>query len=284
VPAIPIPALLAQPGELFMLVVDHTTPSCVRYTVDPKAATLTTSRGAETDAFTYAMRDGKLRLAGPATSVNGELVESSGCTEDRAVTASDDGVTFDHSTWFRTAEACTAAIASHARVATALSCAIEPAKAAAPELAKTRARFEHIAQRGGTLYSVRRAETGPATCMAVRYTPYPKGTSQSPIAGYFSFPIDHGVERYDYDMSPGGAKIILLGPSEKYDDGTETALGCGDEELLEFGADWVIVQSRLYFTQARCRAQLTEDKVRASWLPVPPVESSLGARPLVGGC
>lgn len=283
VPAIPIP-MLAQPGELFMLVVDRSTPSCVRYAIDPKAATLTTTRGAETDAFAYTMHDGKLRLEGPSISINGELVESSGCTEDRPVTASDDGLTVDQSTWFRTAEGCSAAIAAHARVATALTCAVAADKPASPELAKSRARFEKIAQRGGTLYSVRERETGPATCMALRFTPYPKGASQSPIAGYFSFPIDHGTERYDYEMSAGAEKIILLGPSEKYDDGSETALGCGDEVLLEFGADWVSVQSREYFTLARCRAQLAEDKVRASWLPVPPVESSLGARPLTGGC
>lgn len=61
---------------------------------------------------------------------------------------------------------------------------------------------------------------------------------------------------------------------------------------LEFEADSVQLDQRVYFTAARCRAAIAEDRAEASWLPAgdaddggdPADLAATGSQLSLGGC
>lgn len=284
----------AKPGDLYLLTVDDTTPSCEAWSNDPSAHRLTNvlTRGTKTITRTveYSL-DGASLVQTFATRADpgpdghpGDSI-SSVCNEKLEIRETEQTLLVsDGSTWFRTPEACAAAIQMHARVATAICTIPFDDVYEFKDHRPTRAKFDALLAAGGALYS----RTGDA-CLAVRVIP--SATRGQPLEGRFQWDEvrEDGVKGHTsvgYSLARDQQTIWFTGPDTTYADGSGISLGCLDEGHVSAHDGFVQLDAPAYFTKQACTAAVKAEARRVSWFPA--AESDIvvagSRRPGVGGC
>ncbi|CAN5706154.1 hypothetical protein BH11MYX2_BH11MYX2_27980 [soil metagenome] len=278
-----VPVTLTKDGELFAIEVDGTKATCERWTVDATNGQL--KRGGLT--LEYHVAHGELVIDGTALVYpDGEM--SSTCTAHQEVHESAEWLETEGAHLFRTRERCQAAVAKKERVAFQPPCDLDPGPAATPD-EKSRARFERILDKGGTMYAVMWQEEREV-CRTVRFNAdKPRDRQYAGVmSGGVSYRVTdgavNGTETYGYELRPGETQMTILGPSWQWDSGVGGAMGCASFVEVAYGKTYVESFAKLHFTAGACWAELHEHQTAEQWYPDPETISHLGDTPLAGGC
>lgn len=263
-------ALLASPGEMFMLVIEDGRATCQRWEVAPGDAGAVQLRH-DQDVLDLAVTPGHVALVGRArpTAEDSASTTCSRVFAARSFPARTDGgpadLDVEGAQWFARRDACEDARARHRRVATNLaSCDLEPFLPE-PVRAASRARLDRMLARGGTMYT-----DVDGTCRAVRIVPARRATGAQ-LEGSLITEQRRGRRRtvtsYGYQKQSGADEITLLGPSTRETAGGETTtrgLGCADVVDITAERDTAL---GMYFTRERCRAVLAAELAAPTWYP-----------------
>lgn len=221
---------LSRPGELFLLVADRGRATCERWQVDPAQHRLVRDEGTPAAPVTHEL---DFRVTGRQLAVewasrtyaNGDA-GSSECDARVEVRELPDALDVGGARWFRTAAGCEDARAHHARVAIApdLGCTL-PATPGDRAHEASRARFERVLARGGTLFAI-----DGARCSPVRVVPARDPDRRDTLEGELDSPVVddqgmHGTTTYNYELARGSDQLTLLGPSTTWSDGSSDAFG-----------------------------------------------------------
>lgn len=287
-PAAPFAALTTS-KTWFVVEVEGRTASCRPWTIDPDAKQLTSKRPTHTATFSYELTDTTLKLTDhQLTRAEDDWIASS-CDQTFPLKNAPDGhILVDAAMWFADAATCETAVREHRRVAMNMTCALElPALEKAANVTQTR--FERLLAKGGSLYSIVAGPKGD-TCQRVRVK------SRGKHEGTFEWDVvreDDGVKGiYELGYSLGRTehktpRLWLTGPGGTWADGTSWAMGCLDEQHIEYREDHVQLQQPAYFTLKACKAAIADQQAELSWFALPDdgvAESGASSSPGIGGC
>ena len=244
------------PGTLFVLALHGTTPVCEAWDVDLAHEQLTR---------------GDTRLVFRA---HGDELHFTEVDRGDDMSTCDDSLAITDPRLFPSREACTQAIAHHARLAMQWSCTIDEPP---PErtVARTKQRFDDVLAYGAVMYA-------EGDCHRVRFEAIRPVRADS-FEGSMSYRIPGGREEYGYQGQRGKPTLWLLGPGATMDDGSGWGMGCAEEVHLEYETDHVGMMGNLYFDVASCRAASAREAYVRSWYPKDD-EDDVVAVPLAGGC
>lgn len=218
--------------------------------------------------------------------------ETHACHASFTVREVDAGLDVDGARWFDDERGCERALARKERVAMDwTSCDWQ--SATLQEQAASQRRFEAMLRFGGSAFAI-----ADGTCQAVHATPA-RTTTRDYFEGSLWIALHstdleghtmRGKASFGYEMGTGDTKIVLLGPSTVWSDGSSMGLMCGDEQAISYGRDSVELEQTHYLSLASCRAALARDRARRAWLPLPAAPADgepqqIGmAAPSIGGC
>ena len=247
---------LAQPGTLYMLEVHGANPQCDAWTVDPARHVLISTGAHATTTIAFRVAAGAIALTGIERRV-GASMTTGACTSGNSGAAYEqpDAVVYEGARWFRSRQACAAAIDRYARVAMMWPCEIDDRAA----VTRTRARFEKLLARGGIGFE-------PDRCAPIRFDATPHANR---IEGTLSFArSDDGVvgrSSYAYALTPDEARLEV----RWHDCDAAAGEACPDAPLT-YAPDHVgdlLLLSGLYFDAASCHAADDHACALAAWRP-----------------
>jgi hypothetical protein len=197
----------------------------------------------------------------------------SDCGDAWSVHEVDGELDVDGATWFHARATCEAAVRRHARVAMAAPACVLPAPAAPPAPpASTRATFERVLARGGTLYADNACQP-----VAVRVD---ERTTEAARGHFVSTTEDadwRTTTSLPYDLTFGDDKVVTTSSETKsvakhaglWPGGSYGCI-CADDNPLTFGEDWAEFAGTTYYFSARaCRRAAAAHRGLASWYAPP---------------